>query len=757
MVCMKSRTLSFGLAGLLVVLMMAATGLEKKYGTDFAVRHIYASPYFVLCWGAMAVCSISYLVRRRVWKRTSVFLLHVAFLVILSGAFLTHLTGYQGSVRLRLDAGSPVTAFTARDGTAVNFPFLLSLEDFRLEYYPGTSAPMDYVSTLAVREGGKSYQGEVAMNRVHSHRHYRFYQSGYDSDGRGATLSVSYDPWGIAVTYTGYGLLLLSFCLFFFGKGSEFRRLLRHPALKSAATCLFFALAFAGNTQAKELPRALPRATAEKFGHLYIYYNDRICPLQTLAKDFTLKLCGRTTYKGLTAEQVLTGWFFYYDSWKEEPCIRVKSKEVCRLLGIDGEYARLTDFIDVQGYIPDRAMQSATELKDRQAWEEANEKFSLVSMVAAGSVWKLFPYIAAADSLSVAGAAGAATGNKRMTWYSLADRLPPDMSEDVWLFVRNCMNYVAEQVAREDFRAVEESLDKIRKYQVREAGDFLPSQTRFKAELWYNALNGSRPFALSSLAIGIWAFLYYCRRMIRRKTDKTPVTAVLLAGLAVILFYLTVTIVLSGIVSGHAPMSNGYETMRLLAALTALLTFFFYRKMPVAIAFGYLLCGLSLLVSMLGEANPKITLLMPVLSSPLLSLHVMVIMLAYSLLAFMMLNGITAVVLHLFHPGRTGDVERLQVISRIILYPVVFLLAVGIFIGAVWANVSWGRYWGWDPKEVWALITMLIYASALHPASLPAFRRPMFFHIFAIAAFFSVLITYFGVNFFLGGIHAYAG
>ena len=143
MVCMKSRTLSFGLAGLLVVLMMAATGLEKKYGTDFAVRHIYASPYFVLCWGAMAVCSISYLVRRKVWKRASVFLLHVAFLVILSGALLTHLTGYQGSVRLRLDVGSPVTAFTARDGTAVDFPFLLSLEDFRLEYYPGTSAPMD--------------------------------------------------------------------------------------------------------------------------------------------------------------------------------------------------------------------------------------------------------------------------------------------------------------------------------------------------------------------------------------------------------------------------------------------------------------------------------------------------------------------------------------------------------------------------------------------------------------------------------------
>ena len=157
----------------------------------------------------------------------------------------------------------------------------------------------------------------------------------------------------------------------------------------------------------------------------------------------------------------------------------------------------------------------------------------------------------------------------------------------------------------------------------------------------------------------------------------------------------------------------------------------------------------------MGEANPRITQLMPVLQSPLLSIHVMVIMVSYVLFAFMMLNGVAALIIS----ARGGSGERigyLQTVSNIMLYPAVFLLAAGIFIGAVWANVSWGRYWGWDPKEVWALITMLIYSLGIHQGSLKWFRNPKHFHIFCILAFLSVLVTYFGVNFLLGGLHSYA-
>jgi ABC-type transport system involved in cytochrome c biogenesis permease subunit len=209
-------------------------------------------------------------------------------------------------------------------------------------------------------------------------------------------------------------------------------------------------------------------------------------------------------------------------------------------------------------------------------------------------------------------------------------------------------------------------------------------------------------------------------------------------------------------IGNHVPLSNGFETMQFMAWCTALFSFSWQWKLRMSLPFGFLLCGLTLLVAMLSESNPRITQLMPVLSSPLLSLHVAVIMISYSLFAFMMLNGLTAMILSLTKKDHAVAVERLYIISRIILYPAVFLLAIGIFIGAVWANISWGRYWGWDPKEVWALITMLIYSLALHPALLPRFGRPLFFHVYAVLAFLSVLITYFGVNFILGGMHSYA-
>jgi ABC-type transport system involved in cytochrome c biogenesis permease subunit len=226
--------------------------------------------------------------------------------------------------------------------------------------------------------------------------------------------------------------------------------------------------------------------------------------------------------------------------------------------------------------------------------------------------------------------------------------------------------------------------------------------------------------------------------------------------LALVFVYLTVTMTLRGYIGNHLPLASGFETMQFMSWCTLLLAFLIQNKFGMASTFGALLSGLTLLVSMMGESNPQITQLMPVLSSPLLSIHVVVIMLSYSMLAFVMLNGITALVLNISKNNCELQIERLYIISRIMLYPSVFLLTIGIFVGAVWANISWGRYWGWDPKEVWALITMLVYATALHPNLVPWLKKPLLFHLFSILSFISVLITYFGVNFILGGMHAYA-
>ena len=225
-------------------------------------------------------------------------------------------------------------------------------------------------------------------------------------------------------------------------------------------------------------------------------------------------------------------------------------------------------------------------------------------------------------------------------------------------------------------------------------------------------------------------------------------TVLLCIGLA----YLSVMLVVRAWVCGHLPFSNGYETMQMIAWFALLATLLFYRKADFLLPLGFLVSGLAMMVSMMGSSNPQITPLMPVLSSPLLSIHVMLVMISYTLFAFMMLNGLAGLWLNFRHKEAS---MRLAVVSRLMLYPAVFTLAAGIFIGAIWANVSWGRYWGWDPKEVWALITFLVYSFALHDKSFPALNHPAVFHTFAVIAFLCVLITYFGVNFLLGGMHGY--
>ena len=553
-------------------------------------------------------------------------------------------------------------------------------------------------------------------------------------------LAISYDPYGIFLTYVGYACLLLSMVLFFVQKKSRFRALLKHPALKRMGAvcvalwlCMISAPAWAAADPGR--PRALPKNAAEAFGDMYIYYNDRICPVQTVAKDFTIKLYGKSTYKGLTAEQVLSGWFFFYDDWKDQPIIRIKDDETQRLLGIDGSYACINDFVDEHGY----KLQEALEKKASAGVNIANEKFNVISMVSTGSLFKIYPYRLPEDHVSV--------------WYSFADQIPRSIPSAEWGFIRNSMNYVAEKIAMRDYKEVIRLLQKIKQYQ-KKRGDGLPSKAKFQAEKWYNTTNFNRPLAMASVAIGILTFGLFCRMLVSRHRSR-KLTISLSGVMGLLSLYLAIHLGLRGFISGHLPMSDGFETMLFMAWCTTVFTLIAQRKFTMALPFGFLITGLAMMVAMLGESNPKVTNLIPVLQSPLLSIHVVVIMIAYSLLAFTMLNGVTALIFHFSKKDYTEEITYLSVVSRIMLYPAVFLLTIGIFVGAIWANVSWGRYWGWDPKEVWALITMLVYSLALHP-SLSWFKKPLFLHVFCIIAFLTVLITYFGVNFLLGGKHSYA-
>ena len=741
---------AFSLLGILLLILTIATILEKIYGTDFVNEYIYSSVPFVILWGVTAITSLLYIIKSKLHRQPVIFLLHLSLLFILAGGFTTWIYGEQGTMRVR--QGEQQTSFTDSKGISHQLPFSITLNQFEIIYYKGTLAPMDFISHISVadKDCHRQIQGKVSMNHIFSYQHYRFYQSGYSEDNEGSVFSVSHDPYGIGITYAGYTLLLLSTVFFFFSPQSRFRQLLKSPLLHRSLTVILLLFAFSLNSNFLKAnstsPKVLPREVAEHFGDLYILYNNRICPLQTFARDFTVKLYGSSSYKGLTPEEVLTGWLFYYDSWKNEPIIRIKSNEARKLLEIEGNYARLKDYIStINEYKLEKMMnhiRSGEQVTDKRGIEEADEKFNIINLVCTGAMMKIFP------CRNIAG--------KTLEWYSQSDQLPQDMDNDKWVFIRKSMNYVNEMIVMKKYNDACLLLEKIKKYQQKECDGLLPADNKFKAEKIYNQFDYSKSVAMACICIGLICFIYYCHCMASQKRTSRKAIIILNILLWIVFTYLSAAICLRGYVSNHLPLSNGFETMQFMAWCTLLLTFLLQRKFAMLLPFGFLLCGLTLMVSMLGESNPQITQLMPVLQSPLLSIHVVVIMIAYSLLAFIMLNGVTAVILHQSQKECKEQIERLQIISQIILYPAIFLLAIGIFIGAVWANVSWGRYWGWDPKEVWALITMLVYALALHPRSLPWFHRTMFFHVFCITAFITVLITYFGVNFLLGGMHSYA-
>ncbi|MBR5469480.1 MAG: cytochrome c biogenesis protein CcsA [Paludibacteraceae bacterium] len=722
------KRLAFLFSGILLVLLILATIIEPVIGTKATVEKIYTSPLTIVLWIATVCFSLVYLFQRKVYKNVITFLIHFSFVIILLGAFVTHVFGEQGKIHLRLN--EPENMYIDSEGLVQTFPFVIELIDFDVEYYRGTRSPMDFVSEIQVKEGQIVTSGVVSMNNIFVYRNYRFYQSGYDADNQGVLFAISRDPYGIAVTYFGYAFLLFSLGAFFFQKNTLLRQILKKRSLLA-----IFALIITIGVEAT--PRTLQPELAERFSQLYVYYNGRVCPLQTLANDFCQKIYGKTSYKEFSAEQVLVGWLFYCEDWKNEPMIKIRGESVRLQLGIEGKYACLNDFFNAGEYKLERLVR---ERIDKNV-QSADEKINLIEMVSSGSLLRIFP---------------SKDANGELCWYSWAEQLPTDIPFEQMQMMKKMMLFVTQEIEMGRSFSLLDSLEQISIFQKTEAGENnLPHRVRFLSEQVYNKMHITKPLAIFSLMFGLLLFVLYVYYFGKERKPNRILSNLSIGVLSLLLVLVSVMIVLRGVVSGHLPFSNGFETMQFLAWITLIFSLLLNKKINLFLPFGFLLCGLSLLVAMMSAANPQITQLIPILSSPLLSIHVVIIIFAYSMLSFLMLNGLVAVVFYLFCKNRQQQIERLYVIGKIMLYPALFCLVVGIFVGAVWANVSWGRYWGWDPKEVWALITMILYAFPIHSKSISLFRKPMFFHFYVVFAFFAVLFTYFGVNYLLGGLHSY--
>ncbi len=735
-----------------VATLIAATVADKIAGDGYSAAHIYSSWWFCALWAALAVAGVALLARKRRQRRPAVFALHTSFILILLGALTTHIWGEQGMVRIR--EGAEADAFLLEDGNVAGLPFSLTLNKFEIKNYPGTDSPMDYVShvSFADRDGNRQ-DADISMNNIAEHSGYRFYQTSYDADGKGTVLSVSHDPAGIGITYAGYALLFVSLTLLLTLPGETFRRSIKTLRAKvGARAAALMAAMLAGGTASAlpteaDAPPALPAETAARYGDLHAYYNGRVCPLQTAARDFTLKLYGRDTYMGLTPEQVMMGWTLDAPRWRKVRMIRIKGA-AAREIGLT---ETLTSFDRLAGGdLGERAGKARRggDAAKARALAEAEEKADIVRMLFAGQMLKVFPL---ADS----------TG--RVTWYSPADALPAGTGEATSAFIRNIFGEAVTAIGRGDTAAARAVADKVRIFQAiaTRGTDAMPPASRFRAEKAYNSLGVTRPLAMAMTAVGVIFFFIVAYLWGRGITSRamSMFTATLSVFLGLAGAYLLAMFCLRWYVGGHLPLSNGYETMQFMSLCVIALALPATRRFALALPFGYLMAGLTLMVSMMGESNPQVTNLTPVLQSPLLSVHVCLVMMAYTLLAFTALNGLTALVIKGMQRGGKAGCERIETlacISRALLTPAVALLTAGIFVGAIWANQSWGRYWGWDPKEVWALITMMVYAIPFHPSVAGGLDRPVALHVFLLAAFACVLMTYFGVNFLLGGMHSYA-
>lgn len=737
------------LAILLLLLMAAGTIVEMTKGAAFVQTHLYRTPWFMGLWVLFAVTAAVVLFRAKVYRRWATFGIYASFALIIVGMTVTTFTAKSGDMTLK--KGEMSSTFVNADDPSKSWqtPFQVELVNFEVVFYPGSQAPQDFQSVVRFHhKATTSDKVLISMNHIARVKSYRFYMEDYDEQGN-VTLTVTSDPWGIGLNYAGYALLLLSFVLFFFEKDSPFRKLLAAVSQKQVAAIIgVLLLSCAGTSVATAQPRTLPKASADKFGQVYVMYKDRVCPLQTLAKDFTTKLYGAPTYKGLTPEQVLSGWVFYFSEWCQEPMIKVKGDAVRQAMSLSGKYARLVDFMDGEGnYRLENGMNLPVDDPNRSKFRGAYEKYNLVKMLYNGQLLKLFPI---KDSVG------------EIQWFSQSDPLPEHVLGQEYLFIRQYLNYGGELAQTGNYAAFDTLMQKTLVYQKRNLGDLAPEGYEISAERFGNRYGVGRPIAMGSVLLGLLFFAYAMVCMASNKTINRWVRMV--GGLVMLLLalYLLALFITRWVAAGHVPMSNSYETMLFMALCVTVIALIFGRRQPFALPFGLMMAGFAILVAMMRGANPSITLLMPVLASPLLCLHVAVIMLSYAILAFVMLNGLAALFLSLYwklrqRPQQEEVLLRLSRIGNVLLYPAVFLLAIGIFVGAVWANVSWGTYWTWDPKEVWALITMMVYAYPLHRQIIqrPDWR-PLRFHVFAVLAFLCVIITYFGVNLLLGGMHSYA-
>ena len=649
-------------------------------------------------------------------------------------------------------------------------PFSLALEDFILERYPGSDSPSSFESLVKLedQEKGLTARHRIYMNHILSYRGYRFYQSSYDTDEMGTVLSVNKDRAGTIVSYAGYALLFLGILLSLFNPNSRFRKLSRqlsetgNPAKMTVVT-IVAAIGLgmqaepvlgSGDVQVQEIPAGHARS----FGELLVQdYQGRVKPINTMASEILRKVSRRTRLEGYNPEQVLLGMMADPIQWQTVPMVKVSHPEIEEILKIEGKHASFMQFFtggQDGGYAIGEQVGTAHRKKasERSKFDtellRVDERMNICYMLYSGNLLRILPD----------------RDDPNQTWHSPNTIGEVYTGEDSLFAVNITQLYlegVREGMETGDWQKADEYLGYLKIFQERMGAGIMPPPGRQKAEIFYNRINLFDRLARFYIAIGLTLLVLQLVSVLSMRHNPRRLRRImvihLLAGFAVH----TLGLALRWYISGHAPWSNGYESLLYISWATMLAGVCFSRRTATPLAATAVLAWMMLHTAHLSWMDPQLTNLVPVLKSYWLTIHVAVIASSYGFLGLAALLGFLNLILMGLQTAKNrqkveNTILSLSSIAEMTMIAGLGLLTIGTFLGGIWANESWGRYWAWDPKESWALITILVYAFIVHMRFMPGLKNLYPFNLAAVLGYASVIMTYFGVNYYLSGMHSYA-
>ena len=655
--------------------------------------------------------------------------------------FTTHVDGIEISV--------------SYGSKTIEIPFSIYLTDFQLERYPGSNSPSSYASEVVVKDQNIEKPFRIYMNNILKYSGYRFFQSSYDRDEKGTILSVNYDSLGTSVSYFGYFIMAIGMVFIFFNKNSRIKSLIKTSAKlreerKKFFAVIVFGLLFAFNSNAQN-PQYNKEHVSEFAKLLVQTSKGRIEPVNTLASEIMRKVAKKDSWEGMSSTEVFLEIQANPEKWKNIPFIKVGNPELRKILNISENYISFNSLFNMTtgeyklNHLVHTTYEKKASTRNKFDKEVINvdERANIMMGVLTGTFLTIFPV----------------PGDDNHKWIHIGEaKLLGSQNET---FAQNTLSAYLGAVAKADWTTAKSQLEKLANFQQTEGAKIIPHKTKINLEVFYNNANIfgklSRIFMLFGLIM-----LILNLATIFNPEFKFGMIKKISVWLVFLLFLVqTAGMGIRWYISGHAPWSNGYESMVFISWATLLAGIIFYSRSEITISLTTLLAGLTLMVAGMSWMNPEITPLVPVLKSYWLIVHVAIITSSYGFLGIGALLGMLNLILivsrrkaNMVRVNHT--IKELVNVIDISLIVGLILLTLGSFLGGVWANESWGRYWGWDPKETWALVTILVYTFISHMHKIPGFRGSFAVSAASLVGFSSVLMTYFGVNYYLSGLHSYA-